>query len=163
MISCTEFIPAYSELFKFLEKKGGYDEVMKYWLYISDTYVEKLLGKLVDEKGIMGCWEYWSCALNEEAADFTMTLDMDKEEMISQIHYCPSKGLLLKLEHMEPYHAYCEHCNVIYKPVLKKRGIGHERDSSYCDEAKCSGRKYVLPRQVGTVLDLRKKGMVKFP
>lgn len=25
MISCTEFIPLYSELFKFLEKAGGYE------------------------------------------------------------------------------------------------------------------------------------------
>ena len=37
MISCTEFIPLYSEFFKFLEKRGGHDEVMKYWIHISDT------------------------------------------------------------------------------------------------------------------------------
>ena len=28
MISCTEFIPLYSEFFKFLEKRGGHDAVM---------------------------------------------------------------------------------------------------------------------------------------
>ena len=32
MISCTEFIPVYSELFKYLEEeKGGHDEVVRYW------------------------------------------------------------------------------------------------------------------------------------
>jgi len=145
MISCTEFIPAYSELFKFLEEMGGYDEVMRYWLYISDTYVEPLLGPLVDQKGILGCWEYWTRALNEEAADFTMTLDLDKQELRSEMHHCPSKGLLLQLKHMEPYPRYCDHCGVIYDPVLKKRGIGQERDHSHCDEARCSSRKFVLP------------------
>ena len=32
MISCTEFIPLYSEFFKFLEKRGGYDEVLRYYV-----------------------------------------------------------------------------------------------------------------------------------
>ena len=36
MISCTEFIPLYSELFKFLEKAGGYDAVMDYWYFICE-------------------------------------------------------------------------------------------------------------------------------
>ena len=31
MISCTEFIPLYSELFAFLERIGGYDAVLDYW------------------------------------------------------------------------------------------------------------------------------------
>lgn len=145
MISCTEFIPAYSELFKFLEKRGGYDEVLRYWDFISDTYVEKLLGGLAEEKGILGCWEYWSRALNEEAADFTMTLDPDKQEITSEMRFCPSKGLLMSLKHMEPYHAYCEHCSVIYDRVLLKRGIAQEQDHSRVDEARCSGRRYVLP------------------
>ena len=36
MISCTEFIPLYSEFFKYLEKEGGHDAVLTYWHYISD-------------------------------------------------------------------------------------------------------------------------------
>lgn len=145
MISCTEFIPSYSELFKFLESRGGYDEVLRYWYYVSDNYVEAVLGELAETKGIMGCWEYWSRALSEEAADFTMTLDPDAQEMRTEMHHCPSKGLLLELEYMQPYHAYCEHCNVIYEPVLNKRGIAQERDNSRCGEAACRSRKFVMP------------------
>ncbi len=145
MISCTEFIPAYSELFKYLEKQGGYDEVLRYWDYVSDNYVEPLLGTLAEEKGIMGCWEYWARALNEEAADFVMTLDPEKQELCSDMRHCPSKGLLMKLDYMEPYHAYCNHCSVLYDKVLRKRGIAQEEDMSHVDEAKCSGRRYVLP------------------
>ena len=50
MISCTDFIPAYSELFSYLEDKNGKKE------------------------GIGGCFAYWAGTLNEEAADFTMYL-----------------------------------------------------------------------------------------
>ena len=34
MISCTEFIPAYSELFTFLENKYGRAEVDNFWEYL---------------------------------------------------------------------------------------------------------------------------------
>ena len=39
MISCTEFIPLYSEFFKYLENRGGHDFVMDYWIHISDTFI----------------------------------------------------------------------------------------------------------------------------
>ena len=34
MISCTEFIPCYSELFTYLEEKSGRDEVDRFWKYL---------------------------------------------------------------------------------------------------------------------------------
>ena len=37
MISCTEFIYSYSELFKFIEKKGGKDAIRK--MCIRDSLV----------------------------------------------------------------------------------------------------------------------------
>lgn len=142
MLSCTEFIPLYSELFKFIEEKADHDAVVRYWEHISDEYVAKRLGSLVEEKGMEGCWEYWSKNLNEEAADFTMTYDDDMEEMTSVMHFCPSKGLLLKLAHMEPYYDYCGHCTVLYDRVLRKYGIAQERDHSEVDKAKCRSRRF---------------------
>ena len=50
MISCTEFIPAYSEGFKFLESIGGREEVEKFWSELSDRYLKDSLTKLVAEK-----------------------------------------------------------------------------------------------------------------
>ena len=72
MISCTEFIPAYSELFKFLEQKGGKAAVVKFWEHLSDAFLTNLRD-LVTQKGVAGCFEYWSHTLSEEAADFKMT------------------------------------------------------------------------------------------
>lgn len=136
MISCTEFIPAYSELFKSLEKKYGKAVVIKYWEHISDDGLD-LLKKEVIKNGIRGCFNYWSHTLNEEAADFTMMLDEDKNEFSIDMHSCPSKGLLLSLKHMKPYHDYCGHCDVLYKRALAPLGYTCTADLSKCDKAQC--------------------------
>lgn len=137
MISCTEFIPAYSEGFKFLEQMGGRKEVEKFWGELSEIYLKDSLLKLMMEKGLDGCYEYWSHALNEEAADFTMTLDKDKGEFRIDMHRCPSKGKLLELKYMTPYHSYCDHCEALYKPVAEKAGFEYKSDVD-CDNARCS-------------------------
>ena len=137
MISCTEFIPAYSELFKFLHARGGKDAVMDFWNYLSDNFLGNL-GQLVEEHGIRGCWLYWSHTLNEEAADFTMELDKDNGEFRIIMHRCPSKGRLLECAHIEPYHDYCGHCDVLYRRVLEPLGYEYAYDMSRCDEAACS-------------------------
>ena len=137
MISCTEFIPAYSELFKFLEAQGGKQAVVDYWEYISDNFLDNLR-ELVKEHGLRGCWLYWSHTLNEEAADFTMEIDDEAGEFRIVMHHCPSKGRLLELEHVEPYHDYCGHCDVLYRRVLEPMGFSCEMDMSECDKAKCS-------------------------
>ncbi len=66
MISCTEFIPAYNELFKFIEEKEDKEAVIGFWNYLSDTFLMNLKNQVV-EFGIKGCWIYWSKTLKEEA------------------------------------------------------------------------------------------------
>jgi hypothetical protein len=137
MISCTEFIAAYSELFKFLEKKGGKQAVYDFWNYLSDRYLGDLKEQ-VKQNGIRGCWNYWSHTLNEEAADFTMELDEDAQELRITMHHCPSKGRLLEYKHIEPYRDYCEHCTVLYQRVLEPLGFEDVLDMSQCHKARCS-------------------------
>lgn len=139
MISCTEFIPAYSEGFKFLESTGGRMELENFWSFLSDTYLKDSLAKLVEEEGLEGCFIYWSQALNEEAADFKIVLDEINGEYRGNMFKCPSKGLLLSLEYMEPHHAYCDHCVALYRPVLERFGYQYEKDISESNKASCSG------------------------
>ena len=54
------------------------------------------------------------------------------------MHHCPSKGMLQELEHVEPYHDYCGHCDVLYRRVLEPLGYECTFDMSRCDEAQCS-------------------------
>ena len=56
MISCTEFIPAYSELFTFLEEKHGRDEVDRFWKYLFEPDGKGIpLINFVQKEGIRGC------------------------------------------------------------------------------------------------------------
>jgi len=137
MISCTEFIPAYSELFKYLEYKGGVEAVEDFWNYLSDHYLTNLRD-LVTRHGIRGCWMYWSHTLNEEAADFTLELDEEADEFKILMHHCPSMGLLLREKHIEPYHDYCRHCDVLYRRVLEPLGYQCLLDMSQCHQARCT-------------------------
>jgi len=138
MISCTEFIAAYSEYFKFLEKKGKKEAVADFWNYLSDLYLTKTLKRFVKQHGLRGCWEYWKKALNEEAADFTMELDEKAGVFKITMHHCPSKGRLLKWRHIKPYADYCRHCDVLYRRILEPMGYRYDTDFSETDKARCS-------------------------
>lgn len=139
MISCTEFIPAYSELFKYIEEREGKEAVVDFWNYLSDIFLTNLKD-LVIKNGIRGCWIYWSHTLNEEAADFTMELDEEAGEFTITMHHCPSKGRLLECKHIKPYRDYCEHCDALYRRVLEPLGFEYNIDLSKADQATCSLR-----------------------
>jgi predicted ArsR family transcriptional regulator len=138
VISCTEFIPAYSELFKFLHSVGGKAEVVRFWEELSDAFLGNLRD-LAAEKGLAGCFEYWSRALTEEAADFRMTLDEGQGVFKIEMRRCPSMGRLLDSVDIEPYPEYCEHCDTLYRRVLEPLGFQYEIDlSEACRKAKCT-------------------------
>jgi len=139
MISCTEFIPAYSEGFKYFEAAGGRQELEKFWSYLSDLYLKDSLSKNVANDGLEGCYNYWTQALNEEAAEFKMVLDEINGELRSNMFKCPSKGMLLELKYMEPHSGYCDHCEALYSPVLEKFGYQYKKDLTNCYKAECSG------------------------
>lgn len=148
MISCTEFIPLYSEFFKWLEKRGGHDAVLQYWYHISDTSIgdktnpNSLAYKCEMLGGYEGAAAYWGHTLTEEACDLLEINDQVKRYRYSHMRHCPSKGMLNDLTHIEPYYDYCEHCKVIYSRVLEKYGVVYERDHSKIDCAECSSILY---------------------
>ena len=179
MISCTEFIPMYSEFFKYLAKRGGGDSaVMDYWIHISDTSIgdktnpNSLAYKCERLGGYEGARAYWGHTLTEEACDLLEIHNPKEQYTYTLMRYCPSRGMLNSLEHIEPYHDYCEHCKVIYSRVLEKYGIVYERDHSEIDQARCSsilyrkGHKpdfdYTVPTPDCIVNDLKREGAKYF-
>jgi len=137
MISCTEFIPAYSEGFKFLELKGGSGEPEKFWNWLSGFYLRDSLERLITENGLEGCFIYWSQSLNEEAAGFRMVLDEIKGEFSIEMYNCPSKGMLNEMDHIVPYHSYCSHCAALYRPVAEMHGYMYDEDLIESGKAEC--------------------------
>ena len=148
MISCTEFIPMYSEFFKYLEKREGPDAVKKYWYYISDNSIgdktnPHSLASFADRLGgFEGAVAYWTHTLTEEACDMLRIIDHEKKTYVEFMRHCPSRGMLNSLEHIEPYHNYCEHCNVIYSRVLEKYGVVYEMDFTDIENACCTSVLY---------------------
>lgn len=148
MISCTEFIPLYSEFFKYLEKAGGHDAVLQYWYYISDNSIgdktnPNSLASFIERDGpFEGAMHYWEHTLKEESSDAVKVYDYNNRYIYSHMRHCPSRGMLNDLKHIEPYYDYCGHCNVIYRRVLEKYGWEYERDNSKVDRAECSSLLY---------------------
>lgn len=151
MISCTEFVPLYSEFFRFLEEREGRDAVMRYWYYISSRNVgnrtnpNSLIAHLERNKDdpMLGAWKYWCHTLAEEASDTIRLYNSKEKYTISHMRHCPSRGRLNALEHIEPYYDYCGHCSVVYAPVLEQYGLTSERDHSKVANAECRSLMYV--------------------
>lgn len=144
MVSCTEFIPMYSELFKYIDKKGGgHEAVERYWKWVGEEYLRFNLEPLVREKGMEGAWEYWTRSLSEEACDVKYVFNRDRQELICHMRHCPSKGHLLEYTWMEPYYDYCGHCAVLYTKTLEDNGILCMRDHSGVDHAECKSVKFL--------------------
>ena len=141
MISCTEFIPAYSELFHYLDETFGRDEIDRYWatLFKPDGKGGTLITALLAE-GIHGCWTHWTHSLNEEAADFVMYLNEKRGFFFNEMFWCPSKGKLLKLQDeigLKPYPDYCLHCDG-YRLAVEKAGLKYIYNFIGTDKAACS-------------------------
>ena len=141
MISCTEFIPAYSELFTFLAKEKGRAEVDTFWAYLFEPDGKGIsLINFVEKEGIRGCYTYWSGSLNEEAADFSMYVNEKRGFFLLDMHRCPSKGRLLQLKETDgvtPFPEYCLHCDY-YRHAVEKIGLKYIYNFSGMDKAACS-------------------------
>ena len=146
MISCTEFIPSYSELFSYLdENKGGHAEVERFWTYLFEPTGKGIpLINFARKDGLRGCWNYWMGTLHEEAADCIKIINEKDGWIYSEMLYCPSKGRLLELEKelgIKPYYDYCGHCDY-YRASLEQVGLTWFRNHIGVGEAKCSSILY---------------------
>jgi len=141
MISCTEFIPAYSELFSYLDAHYGRKEVDRFWQYLFAPTGDGIpLVNFVKAEGIRGCFSYWAGTLNEEAADFTMYLNEKAGWFRIVMHKCPSKGRLLefgKQGKLVPYKDYCLHCDS-YRSAVAQVGLAYVYDFTGADNASCA-------------------------
>ncbi|MBI2441373.1 MAG: hypothetical protein HYV35_08390 [Lentisphaerae bacterium] len=141
MISCTEFIAAYNELFKFIDRRYGKKAVLKFWEGISDNFLGNL-EKLVRQKGIQGMKQYWRHTLAEEAAYYRIKAGKNKFKI--ELAQCPSIGLLRKKK-IKVYKDYCRHCDTLYRRIIEKYGFDYT--INYLDEKKGECRLEVTRRQ----------------
>lgn len=140
MISCTDFIPAYSELFCYLEETYGRESVDAYWHAMFKPGNGSPLVNFVRKEGIRGCFTYWTGTLNEEAADFSMYLNEKRGFFKLVMHRCPSKGRLVDLREqigLKPFRDYCLHCDG-YRAACEEVGLKYIYDFENMDKAGCA-------------------------
>lgn len=143
MISCTEFIWVYNELFRFIEGRGGEEAVITFWRGIADDFLGNLRDH-VREEGLLGMYKYWSHTLGEEGGKHVMSLYDDM--FVIDMHECPSVKLIQEAGRVVPYPKYCEHCRWLYPPLLRE--LGFEADMHVVDPAK--GQCRLTVRMPGT-------------
>jgi hypothetical protein len=136
MISCTEFIPAYSEFFKYIDQKSGRQAVYDFWDALFQPGNSPLDGLITKYGKLRGCWENWYVVYTEEACDNTMLYNEEEGWWLGCMHHCPSKGRFQKLGYMEPFDEYCKHCDS-YEIVLGKYGVKHCMDYRGNENATC--------------------------
>lgn len=141
MISCKEFVPAYSELFIYLDNHYGREEVNRLWDYLfAPTEKGIPLINYAKKDGLKGCVDYWTHIAEEEACDVMFTYNLEEGWYRSQSFHCPSKGRLLELQEeigLVPYKDYCDHCDY-YRLALEEVGLTWVRNHLDVDKAQCS-------------------------
>ena len=142
MISCKDFIPVYSEIFRYLEDHFGRQEVDKYWdaIFKVNENKKSALLEFLEKEGIKGCFSYWTGTLNEEAAHFSMYLNEKRGFFKIDMHRCPSKGRLVDLQEqigLEPYKDYCLHCDG-YRYACNAVGLDYIYNFQGMEKAGCS-------------------------
>lgn len=134
MISCTEFIWVYNELFRFLEERGGEAKVIEFWRGISDHFLGNLRA-YIEAEGLQGMYRYWSHTLGEEGGRHTMTLYDDL--FVIDMHECPSAKLIYHGGRVAPYAKYCEHCRWLYPPLIEEYGYEVDFDLISAEKGRC--------------------------
>ena len=134
MISCTEFIWAYNELFRFVEDRGGEEALHDLWKGISDEFLDNLRQD-IQKDGLKGMHRYWSHTLGEEGGRHRMTLYDDM--FVIDMHDCPSARKVFQGGRVQPYPKYCEHCRWLYPPLIASFGYEVDMDIIDCEKGRC--------------------------
>ena len=134
MISCTEFIWTYNELFTFLEDEDGEEKLIEFWTGIKDNFLGNLKD-YIEEDGLKGMKRYWEHTLGEEGGRSILTLHDDM--FIIDMHDCPSAKLIHQAGRVTPCTSYCEHCRWLYPPLIREYGYEVDYDVISCEKGRC--------------------------
>lgn len=134
MISCTEFIWVYNEMFRYIHERSGTEKLHELWEGISEDFLWNLR-QYVEQEGLQGMLRYWTHTLTEEGGRHQMSLYEDM--FVLDMHDCPSARLIHQGERVVPYEEYCEHCVWLYPPLLRELGYEVDYDIISCEKGRC--------------------------
>jgi hypothetical protein len=118
-LPANQFFGIYNDTFKHLEARFGKEAVLDIWNMITESYGKVLDDHLTKYGPIEGAYIFWDTAFKNEGLDYEIKKEDDALEIV--VHNCVP--IAWKKKHnVENYKDYCEHCDALYSPVLRKHG-----------------------------------------
>ena len=115
----NHFFGLYNDTFKYLHSRFGKDAVLDIWHELTEVYGEVLDGYLTKYGPIEGAYIFWNSAFKNEGLDYEIKKGDDYLEIT--VHNCVPITWRKK-RGLKDYEHYCEHCDALYSPVLRKHG-----------------------------------------
>ncbi len=121
VISDNEFIQFYSQICVEIHKRYGKGDVEKEWSFLSKNSPNCIeLDKSIKKDGLKGIYNVNKKGLGTLGSRCSITLRDD--EVVIDIHNCVIIEKLI-VTNLEPYENYCEHCEALMAPIIKRNGF----------------------------------------
>lgn len=135
MLGCYDFCGYYEWTFDWLEREGGQQLLLDYWVESISNDSQRHARELIFRDGFAGMLEYWGHTLAEESPDLGYTITHRPDEVVRfDMQDCPSKGFLIR-NGLEQHHDYCDHCVGWIGPMLEDAGF--TLDHAHNHRAQC--------------------------
>ena len=157
MLDCHEFCGYYEWTFHFMRRSFGQQAVRDLWAEAIGGDSQQHYAKAALEAGLRGLLRVWVKTGEEEACDWSFTLDEEKNVLRWDMRRCPSKGFLIETDRNAD-EDYCDHCAGWVIPLLEQVGaevVVHEHN--HCGQ--CWGVMRMRPLENG--LDIPAGGSVE--
>lgn len=118
-LPANQFFGIYNDTFIYLESIFGKEAVLDIWNEISNTYGKGLDVLIKKYGGIEGSYEFWDTGFKKEKMDYSIS----KGEDFIEITVKNCVPIVWKRKNnVKNYKDYCEHCDALYTPILRKNG-----------------------------------------
>lgn len=122
MLGCHDFCGWYDWTFHFVRRKWGQEAVARLWAEAIGGESQRHYLEAGQRDGLKGLYHTWVKTGQDEACDWTFTLDEARNVLRWDMRRCPSKGFLIAHDR----HAdedYCDHCMGWMIPLLDAIGV----------------------------------------
>ncbi len=122
MLGCHDFCGWYEWTFHFFRRRWGQEAVARLWAEAIGGESQRHYLDAGRKAGLAGLYHTWVKTGQDEACDWTFTLDEARNVLRWDMRRCPSKGFLIAQD-CNADEDYCDHCMGWMIPLLDQVGV----------------------------------------